>query len=255
MRSSPNSLRSSDEALRDKSPLELKERYAAEEDLDGHLAARHSPPCARPRGERSRCATSTCSSSAASRCTKARSPRCGPAKAKRSVATLAAYLNALTGRGVHIVTVNEYLAQRDADWMAPVYRFLGLEVGVIKSSQSVEEKRAAYAADITYGTNNEFGFDYLRDNLSFRLEDRVQRASELCHRRRGRLDLDRRSPNTADHLGTLGREHRAVRSHQPVDPLAQGTQSTAGQGQRRDRSHSGGARRAQGRLARDDVHR
>ena len=94
---------------------------------------------------------------------------------KTLVATLAAYLNALTGRGVHVVTVNEYLAQRDADWMGPVYRFLGLEVGVIKSGQSVEEKRAAYRADITYGTNNEFGFDYLRDNLAFRPQDRVQR--------------------------------------------------------------------------------
>ncbi|MFO7287255.1 MAG: preprotein translocase subunit SecA, partial [Gammaproteobacteria bacterium] len=94
---------------------------------------------------------------------------------KTLVATLAAYLNALTGRGVHVVTVNEYLAQRDADWMGPVYRFLGLEVGVIKSGQSIEEKQAAYRADITYGTNNEFGFDYLRDNLAFRREDRVQR--------------------------------------------------------------------------------
>jgi len=94
---------------------------------------------------------------------------------KTLVATLAAYLNALTGDGVHIVTVNEYLAQRDADWMGPVYRFLGLTVGVIKSGQTTEEKRAAYAADITYGTNNEFGFDYLRDNLAFRAEDRAQR--------------------------------------------------------------------------------
>jgi preprotein translocase subunit SecA len=94
---------------------------------------------------------------------------------KTLVATLAAYVNALTGQGVHIVTVNEYLARRDADWMGPIYRFLGLEVGVIKSGQSVAEKRAAYAADITYGTNNEFGFDYLRDNLAFRAQDRVQR--------------------------------------------------------------------------------
>jgi preprotein translocase subunit SecA len=95
---------------------------------------------------------------------------------KTLVATLPAYLNALPGTGVHIVTVNEYLAQRDADWMAPVFRFLGLTVGVIKSGQSSEEKRAAYACDITYGTNNEFGFDYLRDNLAFRLEDRAQRG-------------------------------------------------------------------------------
>ena len=95
---------------------------------------------------------------------------------KTLVATLPAYLNALPGEGVHIVTVNEYLAQRDADWMGPVYRFLGLTVGVIKNSQSPQEKREAYACDITYGTNNEFGFDYLRDNLAFRLEDRVQRG-------------------------------------------------------------------------------
>jgi preprotein translocase subunit SecA len=94
---------------------------------------------------------------------------------KTLMATLPAYLNALTGDGVHVVTVNEYLAQRDSDWMAPVYRFLGLEVGVIKNAQTPDEKRAAYACDITYGTNNEFGFDYLRDNLAFRLEDRVQR--------------------------------------------------------------------------------
>ena len=94
---------------------------------------------------------------------------------KTLMSTLPAYLNALSGEGVHVVTVNEYLAQRDSEWMGPIYRFLGLEVGVIKNAQSSEEKRAAYACDITYGTNNEFGFDYLRDNLAFRLEDRVQR--------------------------------------------------------------------------------
>ncbi|MEE9570753.1 MAG: preprotein translocase subunit SecA, partial [Gammaproteobacteria bacterium] len=94
---------------------------------------------------------------------------------KTLAATLPAYLNSLTGRGVHIITVNDYLAQRDADWMGPVYRFLDLSIGVVKASQSPEEKRAAYVADITYGTNNEFGFDYLRDNLAFRLEDRAQR--------------------------------------------------------------------------------
>ncbi len=94
---------------------------------------------------------------------------------KTLMSTLPAYLNALTGDGVHVVTVNEYLAQRDSEWMGPVFRFLGLEVGVIKNAQSQEEKRAAYGRDITYGTNNEFGFDYLRDNLAFRLEDRVQR--------------------------------------------------------------------------------
>jgi len=95
---------------------------------------------------------------------------------KTLVATLPAYLNSLSGNGVHIVTVNEYLAQRDADWMRPVYEFLGLTVGVTKSGQTHEEKTAAYAADITYATNNELGFDYLRDNLAFSLKDRVQRT-------------------------------------------------------------------------------
>ena len=95
---------------------------------------------------------------------------------KTLMATLPVYLNALPAKGVHVVTVNEYLAQRDADWMRPLYEFLGLTVGVIKSGQTQEEKHAAYNADITYGTNNEFGFDYLRDNLAFRLEDRVQRG-------------------------------------------------------------------------------
>ncbi|MDH5175495.1 MAG: preprotein translocase subunit SecA [Gammaproteobacteria bacterium] len=94
---------------------------------------------------------------------------------KTLVATLPAYLNALAGKGAHIVTVNEYLAQRDADWMAPIYNFLGMSVGVVKAGLASDEKRAAYASDITYGTNNEFGFDYLRDNLAFRIEDRMQR--------------------------------------------------------------------------------
>jgi preprotein translocase subunit SecA len=93
---------------------------------------------------------------------------------KTLVATLPAYLNALAGKGVHVVTVNEYLATRDSNWMGPVYRFLGLTVGVIRNGQTQAEKKAAYAADITYGTNNEFGFDYLRDNLAFRREDQMQ---------------------------------------------------------------------------------
>jgi preprotein translocase subunit SecA len=94
---------------------------------------------------------------------------------KTLVATLPAYLNAIEGKGVHVVTVNEYLANRDANWMRPLYEGLGLTVGVITSGQSPEEKHAAYAADITYGTNNEFGFDYLRDNMAFSPEGRVQR--------------------------------------------------------------------------------
>ncbi|MBE9539830.1 MAG: preprotein translocase subunit SecA [Proteobacteria bacterium] len=95
---------------------------------------------------------------------------------KTLVATLPAYLNALAGNSVHLITVNDYLASRDAAWMGPLYRFLGLTVGVIKSGQTQEQKKAAYEADIIYGTNNEFGFDYLRDNMAFTLEDRQQGA-------------------------------------------------------------------------------
>ena len=94
---------------------------------------------------------------------------------KTLVATLGVYLNALSGKGVHVVTVNDYLARRDANWMRPLYEFLGLTVGVVTPFQPPEEKRAAYAADITYGTNNEFGFDYLRDNMAFSMDEKFQR--------------------------------------------------------------------------------
>ena len=94
---------------------------------------------------------------------------------KTLVATLPVYLNALTGKGVHVVTVNEYLAKRDSEWMGKVYRFLGLSVGLVLSRMSHEEKQKAYRADVTYGTNNEYGFDYLRDNMVIRKEDMVQR--------------------------------------------------------------------------------
>jgi preprotein translocase subunit SecA len=94
---------------------------------------------------------------------------------KTLVATLAAYLNALSGKGVHVVTVNDYLAERDSAWMGRLYSFLGLSVGVVLSEMDYDAKRIAYQADITYGTNNQFGFDYMHDNLSFTLEDRVQR--------------------------------------------------------------------------------
>ncbi|MCY4044514.1 MAG: preprotein translocase subunit SecA [Cellvibrionales bacterium] len=94
---------------------------------------------------------------------------------KTLVATLPVYLNALTGKGVYVVTVNDYLASRDGEWMRPLYEFLGLSLGIVVPNMDNETKRAAYEADITYGTNNEFGFDYLRDNMAFTLEDRVQR--------------------------------------------------------------------------------
>jgi preprotein translocase subunit SecA len=99
---------------------------------------------------------------------------------KTLVATLPVYLNALAGKGVHVVTVNDYLAKRDSEWMGRIYRFLGLSVGVIVHDLDDDERKAAYGSDITYGTNNEFGFDYLRDNMKFRLEDCVQRGHNFA---------------------------------------------------------------------------
>ncbi|HWY26497.1 MAG TPA: DEAD/DEAH box helicase, partial [Candidatus Angelobacter sp.] len=99
---------------------------------------------------------------------------------KTLVATLPVYLNALSGRGVHVVTVNDYLAKRDSEWMGKLYSFLGLSVGVIVHDLDDEQRRAAYAADVTYGTNNEFGFDYLRDNMKFDLRDCVQRMHNFA---------------------------------------------------------------------------
>ena len=95
---------------------------------------------------------------------------------KTLVATLPTYLNALAGEGVHVVTVNDYLAKRDSEWMGQIYRFLGLTVGCIVHGLDDEERKAAYAADITYGTNNEFGFDYLRDNMKYALDTMAQRG-------------------------------------------------------------------------------
>src|SRR5262249_61904325 len=99
-----------------------------------------------------------------------------PGQGKTVVATLPVYLNALAGRGVHVVTVNDYLARRDADWMGQIYKFLGLSVGVIVHGLDDEQRKQAYDGDITYGTNNELGFDYRRDNMKSRLEDMVQRG-------------------------------------------------------------------------------
>src|SRR5436190_19780676 len=98
---------------------------------------------------------------------------------KTLTGTLAVALNALSGKGVHVVTVNDYLARRDADWMRPIYEGLGLTVGILQNNQPYEEKRAAYAADITYGTNSEFGFDYLRDNMATSLEEKVQHGGRI----------------------------------------------------------------------------
>ena len=99
---------------------------------------------------------------------------------KTLVATLPAYLNALAGKGVHVVTVNDYLARRDSEWMGKIYRFLGMTVGVIQHDLNDQERQVAYGCDITYGTNNEFGFDYLRDNMKFELSHYVQRGHNFA---------------------------------------------------------------------------
>ena len=101
-------------------------------------------------------------------------------RGKTLVATLPAYLNALEGKGTHVVTVNDYLASRDRDWMGKVYEFLGLSVGCIIHDMDQEDRKAAYNSDITYGTNNEFGFDYLRDNMVIYKEEMVQRGLHYC---------------------------------------------------------------------------
>src|SRR5881398_527298 len=108
---------------------------------------------------------------------------------KTLTATLAVVLNALEGKGVHVVTVNDYLARRDAEWMSPIYNTLGFSVGVLQNMQSYEDKQVAYACDITYGTNSEFGFDYLRDNMATSLEEKVQNG--------GRFDEATGKPITA----------------------------------------------------------
>src|SRR5205814_3822725 len=99
---------------------------------------------------------------------------------KTLVSTMPAYLNALTGKGVHIVTVNDYLAKRDSEWMGPIFRALGVSVGLIQSAMTPAERRPAYGAPITYGTNNEFGFDYLRDNMAMHINDCVQHGYQFA---------------------------------------------------------------------------
>ena len=119
---------------------------------------------------------------------------------KTLVATLPLYLNALAGKGVHLVTVNDYLATRDAEWMGRIYAFLGLSVGVIVNGLSQGERQRAYASDITYGTNNEFGFDYLRDNLCYDAAEMVQRGHHFAIVDEVEFDPDRRGAHAADHF-------------------------------------------------------
>ncbi|MCX5757135.1 MAG: hypothetical protein NTU83_01245 [Candidatus Hydrogenedentes bacterium] len=118
---------------------------------------------------------------------------------KTVVAVMPIYLNALTGDGVRVVTGNDYRARRDSEWMGPIFKFLGLTVGLIQHDMSTGERQVGYRADVTYGTNNEFGFDYLRDNMALRPEMRVSG-----------LDPRRRGADAADHLGASGKEHRSV---------------------------------------------
>ena len=145
---------------------------------------------------------------------------------KTLVATLPAVLNALSGRGVHVVTVNDYLARRDSEWMGRIYNFLGLTVGVVVHGVTDQERKVAYACDITYGQNNEFGFDYLRDNMKFNLEDYVQREHQLRDRRRSRLDPDRRGAHAADHLGRVRGVDRYLLRRRPRDPAPASSKST-----------------------------
>ena len=139
---------------------------------------------------------------------------------KTLVATLPSYLNALSGKGVHIVTVNDYLARRDAEWMGRIHRFLGLTVGVVVPQMDPGEKQQSYLADITYGTNNEFGFDYLRDNMATTSRRSLPARAELRDRRRGGLDPHRRGAHAAHHLGAGRGFHGALPRDQRAHPAA-----------------------------------
>ncbi len=130
---------------------------------------------------------------------------------KTLVATLATYLNALPGKGVHVVTVNDYLATRDSEWMGQVYRFLGMTVGVVVPNLIDHLRREAYNADITYATNNELGFDYLRDNMKYTRTQMVQRAFNYAIVDEVDFDPDRRSAHAADHFRADRRQERIVR--------------------------------------------
>ena len=162
---------------------------------------RRSPPAARRAAASSRCGTTTSSSWAAWSCTAATSPRWSPAKARRSSPPWPPISTRSTGKGVHVVTVNDYLARRDAEWMSPLYNGLGMTVGAIQSD--MDSRRApgrSTSCDITYGTNNEFGFDYLRDNMKPTREMQAQGPAQLRDHRRGRQHPHRRGPDAAHHL-------------------------------------------------------
>ena len=177
---------------------------------------------------------------------------------KTLVATLAVYLNALAGKGVHVVTVNDYLAKRDSAWMGEIYSFLGLTTGVIVHGLDDAERKTAYACDITYGTNNEYGFDYLRDNMKYRLEDMVQRGHFYAIVDEVDFDPDRRGAHAADHfrparrpLGIL-QHHRHLLSEARQDRLRRRREAAHGDADRsrhgEDRDAAARRRPAQGRI-------
>ena len=139
---------------------------------------------------------------------------------KTLVATLAVYLNALAGRGVHVVTVNDYLAGRDAEWMGQIYKFLGLTVGVIVHGLDDEQRKREYDCDVTYGTNNELGFDYLRDNMKYRLEDMVQRGHVYAIVDEVELDPDRRGAHPAHHFRSARRPLGFLQHDRRLHPQA-----------------------------------
>ena len=165
---------------------------------------------------------------------------------KTLTSLLPAYLNALTDQGVHVVTVNDYLAKRDAEWMGRVHQFLGLEVGVIMAEMPPEERRRQYAADITYGTNNEFGFDYLRDNMAWSQGGAASSAatSTRCVDEVDSILIDE-AQDPADHLRS-----RPTRAHQAGTPTSPGSCSQAAPGRGRRRRLRGGREEEDGRRAR-----
>jgi preprotein translocase subunit SecA len=174
---------------------------------------------------------------------------------KTLVATLPAYLNALTGAPVHMVTVNDYLAGRDAQWMGPLYEFLGLRVGVIRSGQSQQEKRDAYTADVIYGTNNEFGFDYLRDNMAFSLEEKLQGSLSfaIVDEVDSILIDEARTPLIIS--GAAAGQLRALQAHQQAGaaaaaPARRGGGRRGGPLHRRREDAPGGAERGRPRVRR-----
>ena len=178
---------------------------------------------------------------------------------KTLVATLPVYLNALKGRGVHVVTVNDYLARRDAEWMGQVYKFLGLTVGCIVHDLDDEQRKAQYACDVTYGTNNELGFDYLRDNMKMSASDMVQRGHAYAIVDEVDLDPDRRGADAPHHLRTHRGPRRPLCRRRCAHPAAQARglrarrEAAAGLAHRgRQRAHRaapGGRRAARGRIA------